>query len=152
MNYAAIIVPDFALHALRRSDASLAGRPTGIIAGEGRTAVVREVSAEAAGVEPGLAVTLAMARCPALVLRPRDPAAETEAGCMVIAAALTLSPRVEHTGAGWCTVDLQGADEARTLGALRLRLGELAAAGIPARAGIAATPWLAGLAARRWAG
>ena len=148
MNYAALVVPDFSLHAVRRSDASLAGRPLGIVAGEGRTAVVRAVSPEATGVEPGLAVTLAMARCPALVLRPRDPTAETEAGCMVIAAALTLSPRVEHTGAGWCTVDLQGADEARTLVTLRLRLGELAAVGIPVRAGIAGTPLLAALAAR----
>lgn len=148
MNYAALVVPDFSLHAVRRSDASLAGRPLGIVAGEGRTAIVRSVSPEATGVEPGLAVTLAMARCPALVLRPRDPAAETEAGCMVIAAALTLSPRVEHTGAGWCTVDLQGADEARTLVTLRLRLGELAAVGIPVRAGIAGTPLLAALAAR----
>jgi hypothetical protein len=44
MNYAALVVPDFSLHAVRRSDASLAGRPLGIVAGEGRTAVVRSVS------------------------------------------------------------------------------------------------------------
>jgi len=149
MNYAALIVPDFSLHALRRSDATLAGRPCGLVVGEGKNARVQEVSAEAAGVEPGLAVTLAMARCPGIVLRPRVPAAETEADGLLLAAAFTLSPRVEPTGAGWCTVDLRGADAGRTPEVVRRRLLELAAAGLPARAGIAATPLLAAYAARR---
>ncbi len=78
--YAVLRVDDFALHALRRSDPGLAGRPVALIAGEGRKAVVAEVSPEAAAVTPGLPVTLAMARCPGLLLRPRDPTAELEAG------------------------------------------------------------------------
>ena len=152
MNYAVFRVDDFALHALRRSDPGLAGRPVALIAGEGRKAVVAEVSAEAAppagGVTPGLPVTLAMARCPGLLLRVRDPAAELEAGRLLLAAALALAPRVEHTAAGCCTVDLQGADPARTEAQMRRSVAELARLGLPARIGAAATPLLAAYAAR----
>ena len=73
MNYAVITVPDFALHALRRSDPALAGRAVALVAGEGRKAIVTEVSPEVTNVAPGLAATLAMARCPGILLRPREP-------------------------------------------------------------------------------
>ncbi|HZP58806.1 MAG TPA: DNA polymerase Y family protein, partial [Opitutaceae bacterium] len=148
MNYAVLLVPDFALHALRRSEPALAGRPVALIAGEGRKAVITEVSPEAKGVEPGFAATLAMARCRGIVLKTRRPEAETEAQRLLLAAAFTLSPRVEATAHGCCTIDLQGADEARTESAMRARIAELAQAGLPARAGAAATPLLAGYAAR----
>ena len=72
MNYAVLTVPDFALHALRRHEPALARQPVALIAGEGRKAVLTQVSPEAAGLTPGLTVTLAMARCPGVVLRPRD--------------------------------------------------------------------------------
>jgi protein ImuB len=148
MNYAVLVVPNFALHALRRNDPTLAGQPVAIVSGEGRKAAVTEVSAEAAGVTPGLVVTLAMARCPGIILRPRDIAAEIEANALLSAAAFTLSPRVELTGTGCCTVDLQGADVERTSCEIRLRVMELTAAGLPVRIGIAATPLLAAFAAR----
>jgi len=148
MNYAVLVVRDFALHALRRNDPALAGRPVALVAGEGRKATVTEVSPEAAGVTPGLVVTLAMARCPSIILRPRDIEAEIEANSLLIASAFTLSPRVEFTGAGCCTVDLQGADPERTLSEIRLRVMDLAAAGLPVRIGAAATPLLAAFAAR----
>jgi protein ImuB len=148
MNYAVLRVRDFALHALRRSDPELAVRPVALIAGQGRQAAVTEVSPEATGVTPGLAVTLAMARCPGLILRPRDPGAEVEAHRLLLAAAFTLAPRVEFTGPGCCTVDLRGADPARTGAQMRLRVTELAQAGLPAQIGAAATPLLAAYAAR----
>jgi protein ImuB len=148
MNYAVLRIPDFALHALRRSEPGLAGRPVALVAGEGRKATLTEVSPETAGIAPGFTVTLAMARCPGIVLRQRDPAAEVEAQRLLLAAAFTLAPRVEATAAGCCTVDLQGAQPDRTEAAVRQRLGELARAGLPARAGVAATPLLAGYAAR----
>jgi len=148
MNYAVLRVDDFALHALRRSDPALAGRPVALIAGEGRQATVAEVSVEAADAAPGLPVTLAMARCPGLLLRPRDPGAELEAGRLLLAAAFTLAPRVEHTAAGCCTVDLQGADPVRTEAQMRRCGAELARLGLPAKIGAAATPLLAAYAAR----
>jgi protein ImuB len=148
MRYAVLTVPDFALHALRRSKPGLCGRPLALVAGEGRRARLTEVSREARGVAPGLAATLAMSRCPGIVLRPRDPGAEVEAHRLLMAAAFTLSPRVESTGPGCCTVDLQGADPARAEALMRLRAAELAGAGLPLRAGAGATPLLASYAAR----
>ena len=149
MKYAVVWVGDFALHALRRTDEALAGRPVALTAGEGRKAVLTQVSPEAKGVAPGMAVTLAMAHCPGILLRQRDPIAEVEAQRLLLAAAFTLSPRVEATAAGWCTVDLQGADPARTGAQMRLRLHELAQTGLPARIGAAGTPLLASFAARQ---
>ena len=148
MRYAVLTVPGFALHALRRSEPGLCGRPLALVAGEGRRARVTEASAEARGVAPGLAVTLAMSRCPGIVLRTRDPGAEVEAHRLLMAAAFTLAPRVESTGPGCCTVDLQGADPGRTEALMRLRAAELAGAGLPLRAGAGGTPLLASYAAR----
>jgi protein ImuB len=148
MSYAVLRIPDFALQSLRRSEPALAGRPVALVAGEGRQAVLTEVSPEAAKVAPGFTATLAMARCPGIMLRTREPDAEVEAQRLLLAAAFTLAPRVEATAAGWCTIDLQGAQPDRTEAAVRQRLAELAQAGLPARAGLAATPLLAGYAAR----
>ena len=148
MRYAVLAVPDFALHALCRSDPSLKGRALAIVAGEGRRAKVTEASREARGIAPGLAVTLAMSRCPGIVLMPRDPAAEAEANRLLMAAAFTLSPRVEATGPGCCTVDLQGADPARAEALMRLRVAEFTGAGLPLRAGAGETPLLASYAVR----
>ncbi len=147
--YAVLHVPDFALHALRRADPALAGKPTALIAGEGRRAVVVAVSPEVRGVAPGLAVTLAMARCPGIVLRPREPAAEIEANRLLLAAAFTLSPRVEFTAAGCATVDLQGADALATEMRMRAIVTELGVAGLPVRCGAAGTPLTASFAARQ---
>jgi nucleotidyltransferase/DNA polymerase involved in DNA repair len=148
MNYAVLMVPDFALHALRRGDPSLAGRAVALVSGEGRKARVASASPEARGVAPGLAATLAMSRCPGIILRSREPEAEVEAHRLLVAAAFTLSPRVESTASGCCTVDLQGADPARTEALMRLRAAELAALALPVRIGAGSTPLLAAYAAR----
>ncbi len=146
--FAVLLVPDFALHALRRGDPALARVPVALVEGEGRKATVVAVSAEVRGVAPGLTATLAMARCPGIALRPRDPTAEIEANRLLLAAAFTLSPRVEFTAAGCATVDLQGADVADTGKRMHAALAELAAAGLPARGGAATTPQTAFYAAR----
>ncbi len=149
MNYAVVRADDFFLRALLRGDAALAGRPVAIIAGEGRAACLAAVSPEAAGAAAGLSAGLAMARCPGIVLRTRDPAAEAEANRLLIAAAFTLSPRVELTAPGCCTVDLQGAAPERTRAQMGRCLAELARAALPARIGAGETPLLADYAARR---
>jgi protein ImuB len=148
MNYAAILVPGFPLHALLRVEAGLADRPVAVVTGEGRHAVVL-ASNRPSLLPPGLAVTLALARCHELVLRAPHPVAEVEADRVLQAAALTLSPRVEATARCHCTVDLQGADPTVTVTTLRRRLPELSAQGLPARAGLAPTPDLAAYAAAR---
>jgi protein ImuB len=148
MKYAVLWVKDFPLHALRRGDPALAGRAVALIAGEGRKAVLTEVSPEARGVSPGLTATLAMARCPGIILKLRNPAADTEAHRVLVAAAFNLSPRVEFTGPGCITVDLQGADATATEAQMRRCVADLAKAGLPARIGASETPLLAAYAAR----
>jgi protein ImuB len=148
MNYAVLAVPDFGLHALLRGDPALAGRAVALVGGEGRRARVMAATPEAHGVAAGLAATLAMARCPGVVLRPRDPGSESEAQRLLVAAAFTLAPSVESTGAGCCTVDLRGADPARTRSLMGLRVAELGAAGLPARIGAGGTPLIAAYAAQ----
>lgn len=149
MNYAVLIAPNFALQAVRRSDPALAGRPVALVRGEGRKACLAEVSAEAHGIEPGLAVTLAMARCPTLVIRAREPKAEADAARLLVAAAFTLSPRVETTTDGCCTVDLRGADARATETRMHAVIAELAECGLCTHVGAGATPLLASLAARK---
>lgn len=148
MRFAALLVRNFALLAVQRAEPALDGKPVALIAGEGRRAVVREASPEALRVEPGLAVPLAAARCPGLLLRERDPAAEVEMQRLLLAAAFALSPRVESTAPGCCTADLQGADAARTEAALHRQSLELRKLGVPVRIGAGETPLLARYAAR----
>jgi protein ImuB len=148
MKFAALRIPDFALLAVQRGEPALGGRPVALVAGEGRKAVVREASPEALRVAPGMAVPLAAARCPGLLLRERDPAAEVEMQRLLLAAAFALSPRVESTAQGCCTVDLQGADAAGTEAALHRRFLELRQLGVPVRIGAGETPLVARYAAR----
>jgi protein ImuB len=147
MNFAALRVRQFALVAVLRGEAALQGRPVALIAGEGRRAVVLETNPEAARIAPGLAVPLATARCPGLQLRERNPEAEVEAQRILLAAAFRLSPRVEPTAAGCCTVDLQGADPQRTEAEMHRQVLELQPLGLPLRIGAGDTPLLARYAA-----
>lgn len=149
MNFAVLWVPDFALYALCRSEPGLVGRPLALTEGEGRRATILQASPEAHPVKPGYPVTLAMARCPGILLREKNAEAETQAQRLLIGTSFTLSPRVEATASGLCTVDLQGADPKQTEVALRLALAELEQAGIPARAGVGPTPLVAGYAAKQ---
>ncbi len=148
MNFAAIRVPQFALLAVQRSEPALAGRPVALIAGEGRKAVVTEFSQEAMHLTPGLAAPLATARCPGLQLRERDAVAETETQRILIAAAFALSPRVESTGPGCCTIDLQGANPGQTEASMRRQVLELQQMGVPVQIGAGETPLLARYAAQ----
>src|SRR5258707_1094197 len=112
-----------------------------------RKACLADVSSEAHNVEPGLAGTLAMAGCPGLLLQPRAPNAEAETNRLLLATAVTLSPRVERPAEGDCTVDLQGADSVQTEIRMRACIDDLTHGGIAARIGAAATPLLAAYAA-----
>jgi len=147
MNFAVIQARDFALQALRRTEPGLADCPWALIAGEGRKAAVVQVAAAAAGVEPGMTPTLAMARCPGVLLRTRSAPAEAEAQAALLAAAFGLSPRVESTAGGVCTVDLQGAEAAATRRGAEALVAALAAGGLAVTVGIGRTPLLAGYAA-----
>lgn len=146
--YAVLWAKDFRLQALRRADPTLAGAAVALVCGEGKRAVAAEVSAEAGDLPAGLPAALALSRRPGLLLRNRDPAAEAEAQAVLVAAALTLSPRVEATAAGCVTADLTGADPAGCERRMRGLIPELARAGLAVQIGAGASPHLAACAAR----
>ena len=150
MNYAVLIVPDFALHALLQ-ERSLAPRPRrGPGGGRGAQGPgdARPRPRRAAS-RPGLAATLAMSRCPGIALKPRDPGAEVEAHRLLVAAAFTLAParRVDRR-----RVLYRRPARARTGRAPRRSCGcgppSWPQAGLPLRIGAGATPLLASYAAR----
>jgi protein ImuB len=141
---------DFALHAVLRTESAPAAEPAALFTPTGRKSVVlaANTAARAAGVEPGMTAPQAVARCPALRLRSPHPGAETEARAALLAVAFTLAPTVEDTASGICTLDVRGWAPPKLPTAARATVAELARLGLPATAGIAATPLLALYAAR----
>lgn len=148
--FSVLHIADFALHAVLRTDQEAAGRPAALFSGTGKKSVVLATNALArdAGVELGMTAPQAVARCTALVIRAPNPGAEAEARATLHAVGLTLAPTIENTGPGICTIDLKGLDPEKRVPACRAAVTELAAAGLPATAGIARTPLLALYAAR----
>lgn len=153
--FGVLLVAEFALQAVLRLEEGLAGRPVALLEAEARRAPLIAActpAAAAAAVTAGMTVPQALARCPALVVRAPHPGAEAEARAALLAAAFSLSPALEATGPGICTVSLGGLSPDRREPALRAALADLAAAGLHASAGLAHTPLLALYAARGGAG
>jgi hypothetical protein len=88
--FTVIEIPEFSLSALLRFQPMLRREPVGVLAGEGRRAVVLYVSPSARGVSPGMTAAQALAECPALQLVSPSLSAEREAGALLLAAAWTL--------------------------------------------------------------
>lgn len=150
MSYAVLQVSDFALQAVRRTDSTLAGKPAALLSDATKKAVVVEACplARGTGVEIGFTPSQAMARCADLELRTRSPSAEQEAQAVLLAVAWSLSPRVEPTAPGVCTIDLSGRAVATNLPHGREAIDQLRSHGLNATLGLGRTPLLAGYAAR----
>lgn len=148
--FAVLSIADFALHAVLRTEPGAAHRPAALFDGANKKSVVLATNplARSAGVELGMTAPPAVARCPSLLIRTAQPAAESEARALLLALAFTLSPTIEDTAGGICTIDLKGADFARLLSAAQAATAELTRLGLPATAGLARTPLLALYAAR----
>ena len=148
--FAVLHLTDFALHAVLRTESALAGRPAALFAGSGKKSIVLATNsaARASGVELGMTAPQAVARCAGLVIRTPQPAAEAEAQATMLAVGFTLSPLIEATAPGVCTIDLKGADAATCPELSRRAVTELDQLGLPATAGLARTPLLALYAAR----
>jgi protein ImuB len=148
--FAVLHIADFSLQAILRIERNLAAKPVALLDPAQRPPVVLACTAEAraSGVEPGQTVPQAMARCAAVELRTRQPAAEEEARAGLVAAAFSLSPHVEDTAPGVCTIDVRALPEEKREPALRAAVEQLGKLGLSATAGLAATPLLAWQAAR----
>ncbi|MBL9200067.1 MAG: hypothetical protein JNL39_06140, partial [Opitutaceae bacterium] len=148
--FAVLHIADFALHAVLRTEADPANRPAALFSDHGKKSLVLAANpaARAAGVTPGLTAPQAVARCPRLVIRAPSPRAEAEARATLLAVGLTLSPIIEDTAPGICTIDLKGADLPACHARGRHAAAELQRHGLPGTAGLARTPLLALYAAR----
>lgn len=149
--FAVIVLPHFALQAAVQLEEGLEGRACVLMEEVGRKAIVAQVSPRAgeAGIVPGMTAPQAVARCPEAVLRARSPQGEELARQSLLAAAFTLSPRVEETAEGICTIDLKGAPQGDLPDRARRLVEELEKLGLEAKIGFGGNPLLALLAARR---
>jgi protein ImuB len=148
--FAVLHIADFALQAMLRTDHALSHRPTALFDDTRSKSLVRAINAPArhAGVQPGMNAPQAVARCPALLICTPRPAAAAEARAAFHAVAFTLSPTIEETAPGLCTVDLRGAKPAQLMAAANDAIAQLNRFGLTATIGLARTPLLAFYAAR----
>jgi len=155
---ACLSVPLFPLAARLRSEPELIAEAVAVCAGNGNAAriVAATRRARRAGVEPGQTLPQARALLPQLVTRARDPECERAAQEALLEAAGELSPRVEDGGEGMVYADVDGLERhfraSAGPGGWPAAVGrELMAAaeraGLPARAGVAASKLAARVAA-----
>ena len=105
--FAVVLLPNFRLQAVLRFREEMHARSVALVDGNDPKAGILEINeaAKAAGVTTGQTSTQALARCPALAIFPRSAAQEHAAQSALLEIAGTLSPEVEATADGFCTVN-----------------------------------------------
>lgn len=141
--FAVVEVPDFSLQALLRMQPALQGKAIALLHGEGSKAQVAQVSAGVAGVLPGMTAGQALAANPAVRFVVASAAAEREGNALLLAACWALSPTVEPSAPGRCTLDLRGTDRAALPAQVRRLRERLAELGLSVRVGLGANPLIA---------
>ena len=145
--FATIYLPNFYLQAALRHQMPLAGTPVGLIDAKEKKATIIQLNsaAETAGVRPGMTPSQGLARCLSLVIKTRSATQEKSMQEILLHYGFSLSPYVESTGLGLCTVEFT---DPKNLGAKISRvIAQLAEAEILAQAGISPTPDTSFLAA-----
>src|SRR4051794_25322342 len=138
--FATIYLPNFYLQAAVRHQPELAPTPVALIDDQTAKAVIMQLNeaAEAVGVHCGMAPSQGLARCLQLVVKTRARAQEAAVEQIVLQLAYSLSPFIEATAPGICTVEFRTETQiARRVSAV---IEQLAQARIKAQAGIAQTP------------
>src|SRR5688572_22310981 len=148
--FAVLHISDFALHAVIRTEQSVADKPAALFSGTSKKSVVLAANpaARRLGVELGMSAPQAVARCPTLVIRSPRSAAEADARAALLAIGFTLSPSIEDTAPGICTIDVSKRPPEKVAASVQSAALELRGLGLPATAGLARTPLLALYAAR----
>lgn len=147
--YLHLQIENFRLFAALRASTSKPAGPVVLVDDSGRVAELNQ-AAQTRELSPGMTMARALSRCSGIAVLQADAAAERAAKRLLWKVAWQLTPQIEMgKGAfeGCATLELVRPD----LEALAVRVPKLLARlrrfGLPARAGLAATPDWAGLAA-----
>jgi protein ImuB len=145
--FATIYLPNFYLHAAMRHQPGLCAKPVALIEEQEKKPVIIQLNdvAEKAGIYKGMTPSQALARSLRVVIKVRARTQEKSIQEILLHYAFTLSPFVEATAPGICTVQFT---DHRHLQAKVVRVvQQLAKCEIRAQAGITATPDTSFLAA-----
>ena len=145
--FATIYLPNFYLQAAIRHHPKLRSQAVALIdASKSKVSIIQlNQLAEKAGVATGMTPSQALARCLQVVIRTRERAQENVIDDILLQHAFMLSPFVETTGPGACT--LQFTDNRDLNAKLSRVVAKLAQCEIQAQAGIAVLPDTSFLAA-----
>jgi nucleotidyltransferase/DNA polymerase involved in DNA repair len=138
--FATIYLPNFYLQAATRHQPELHEKPVALIEEQERKPLIIQLNepAEKAGIRKGMTPSQALARSLRVVIKVRAYSQEKTMQDILLHYAFTLSPFVEETAAGVCTVEFT---DNRDLSQKLVRvIDQLAGCEIRAQAGIAATP------------
>jgi nucleotidyltransferase/DNA polymerase involved in DNA repair len=145
--FATIYLPNFYLQAALRYQPELWTKPAALIEEQEKKPVIIQLNetAESAGIRRGMTPSQALARFLQVVIKARARAQETSIQEILLHYAFTLSPYVEATGPGLCTI--QFTDNRNLVRNISRVIEQLKACEITARAGIADQPDTSFLAA-----
>ena len=145
--FATIYLPSFYLQAAIRHHPKLRAQPVALIDASQKKVAIIELNdaAEKAGITKGMTPSQALARCLHVVIRTRESAQENVINEILLQHAFMLSPFVEVTASGVCTV--QFTDSRDLTAKLSRVIAKLEKCEIHAQAGIAPSPDTSYLAA-----
>jgi protein ImuB len=155
--FATILLPNFYLQAIVRHQPKLREKPLAVLDATATKAVILQLNeaAENEGVRAGMTPSQALARCLHLVIKARARDCEQQLSDILLHHAFMLSPFVEATAPGVCTVQFMQPNNPssllpdRVIEKLRCVIDLLARCDLVARAGIAEKPDASFLAAHR---
>ncbi|MBV9009685.1 MAG: hypothetical protein JO354_11060 [Verrucomicrobia bacterium] len=135
--FATILLPNFYLQAMARHQPELRDKPLAVLDDAASKAVLLQINeaAEAAGVHVGMAPSQALARCLHLIIKARAREQEQQVNEILLHHGFTLSPFVEATAPGVCTVEFKHGQKLEEK--LRRTIESLARCHLVARGGVA---------------
>ncbi|HEX4653519.1 MAG TPA: hypothetical protein VH227_04655 [Candidatus Udaeobacter sp.] len=145
--FATVYLPNFYLQAATRHQPELGAKPVALIEEQERKPLIIQLNAvaEQFGIRTGMTPSQALARCLQVVIKVRSCSQEKSIQEMLLHYAFTLSPFVEATGPGVCTV--QFTNNRNLSEKLSRVIEQLTACNIAAQGAIAPTPDTSVLAA-----
>jgi protein ImuB len=138
--FTTIYLPNFYLQAATRHQPGLRARPIALIEEQEKKPIIIQLNeaAEKAGIRKGMTPSQALARYLQVVIKARIRTQEKAIQEILLQYAFTLSPFVEGTAPGICTI--QFTDNRNLSAKLSRVIEKLAECEITAQAGIARTP------------